>query len=48
MRLRFDIPPEPHQTMAELLAVSAYRLAYLLTLCGAVTIVYVIARAVFG
>jgi hypothetical protein len=46
MRVSFDIPSEPHETPAESLVITAYRLAYLLKLCGAVVVTYGIARAI--
>ena len=48
MRLSFDIPPEPHETAVESLVISARRLAYLVKLCGAVAIAYVITCASLG
>jgi len=48
VRISFDLPPEPPETFAQSLAVSASRLLYLVKLWGAVGLVYFIARAVLG
>ena len=48
MRVSFDVAPEPHETAVESLVISARRLAYLVKLCGAVAIAYLIAGAAFG
>jgi len=47
-RVSLDIPPEPRETVAQALAVSAGRLFYPLKLCGAVALAYIIARALLG
>ena len=47
-RVSLDMPPEPRETLAHSLVVSAYRLSYLFKLWGAVALAYVIARALLG
>jgi hypothetical protein len=47
-RVSLDPAPEPRETAAQALAVSAGRLFYLLKLWGAVALAYVIARALLG
>jgi hypothetical protein len=47
-RVSLDLAPEPRETLAQVLFVSAWRLFYLLKLWGAVAIAYVIARALLG
>ncbi len=48
VRVDLDLAPEPRETVAQALAVSAGRLFYLLKLWGAVAIAYVVARALIG
>ena len=47
-RVSIDMAPEPGETVAQSLVASAYRLSYFFTLCGAVAIAYVVARALPG
>ena len=47
-RVDLDLAPEPRETVAQALVVSAWRLFYLLKLWGAVAIAYVVARALTG
>jgi len=47
-RVDLDLAPEPRETLAQALCVSVRRLFYLLKLCGAVAIGYVVARALLG
>jgi hypothetical protein len=47
-RVDLDLAPEPGETVAQALAVSAGRLIYLLKLWAAVAIAYIVARALLG
>jgi hypothetical protein len=47
-RVSFDLPAEPRETIGRALVISARRLSYLLKLCGAVALAYVIVRALLG
>jgi hypothetical protein len=47
-RVDRDLAPEPRETVARALAVSARRLFYLLKLWGAVALAYIAARALLG
>ena len=47
-RVSFDMAPQARETVAQSLVASAYRLSYFFTLCGAVAIAYVVARALQG
>jgi hypothetical protein len=48
VRVGLDMNPEPRETVAQALAVSARRLFYLLKLWGAVALAYIVARALLG
>ena len=47
-RVSLDLPAEPRETIASSLVISAHRLSYLLKLCGAVALAYLIARALLA
>ena len=47
-RVSFDLPPQPRETAAQSLVVSARRLSYFFKLCGAVALAYVVARVLLG
>jgi len=47
-RVTLDFATEPRETLAQSLVATAGRLSYFFTLCGAVAVAYLVARALLA